>query len=515
MTKEKVARTAAQTAVLMAILTLGSKLLGFVREMVMAGFFGTSYIVDAYVMAQSIPNILFTGIFIAIATAYIPLLSDKIENEGDLAGNIFTSQVIKILFVVSIISSVLGLFFSNGFVTVFASGFTGETAKLTGHFLKVTFSYVIFISIAGILESFLQYKNTFLPQIIVGYTQNFIVIGTIIISALSSYYLLAFGLLAAYFVRLILFYMLAKKRNFRFVYKKGNELKIIVKKITMLAIPVFIGSSLSQINLFVDKSLASRLPEGSISALNYANLLNNMIMTLTVTIFTTIVYPKLAQANSLGDRIKFNQMATTGIILIVLLALPCSLGAMLYNNEVVQIVYERGAFDEIATSLTSSAYVFYSAGLLFMSLNVLLLRIYYSLHNTKTPMIFAGISVIINIVFNLLLIRSMAHAGLALATSISSCSNTIMLLWGIKRNYKDIDLLPNISKLLKIIICTIVSLGISFCSYLIITQYLVDIIYMRIVQLAIVVVIAAIVYIILLHIFKIDEVKMIKQLIKR
>ena len=165
-------RTAAQTAALMAILTLISKAFGFVREMVMANFFGTTYITDAYVMAFAIPMIIFGGIFGSVATAYMPLFSRISENEGEKAGSKFTSEVINLLLIVSIFAAIIGIIFSDQIVSLFASGFSGETARLTSFFTKVTFCYILFTSIAGILEEYLQYKGTFLVQIVLGYIQN-------------------------------------------------------------------------------------------------------------------------------------------------------------------------------------------------------------------------------------------------------------------------------------------------------------------------------------------------------
>src|SRR5665648_239475 len=208
-------RTAAQTAVLMAILTLISKVFGFVREMVMANFFGTTYITDAYVMAFAIPMIIFGGVFGSIATAYMPLFSRITENDGEKAGSKFTSEVINLLLVVSIIAAIVGIAFSDQIVSIFASGFSGETARLTSFFVKVTFSYVLFTSISGVLEAYLQYKGVFLVQIILGYIQNIIIISVIVISAFTNFYYLVFGLLLAYFIRFLILIFIVKKRDFK------------------------------------------------------------------------------------------------------------------------------------------------------------------------------------------------------------------------------------------------------------------------------------------------------------
>ncbi|WP_245570875.1 murein biosynthesis integral membrane protein MurJ [Anaerovorax odorimutans] len=506
-------RTAAQTAVLMAILTLISKCFGFVREMVMANFFGTSYITDAYVMAIAVPSVIFGGIFLAVATAYMPLFSKIVENNGDRQGNKFTSEVINLLLIVSIISAIIGLVFSDQIVSIFASGFVGETAKLTSFFIKVTFAYVLFTSAAGILEAYLQYKGVFLVQITIGYIQNIIVIAVMIISAFTSYYYLAVGWLLAHGMRVIILMIIAKKKGFD--YTPDFSVNDTIKRITVIAIPVFIGSYIQQINTFVDKTLASGLPEGSVSALNYGMILITLITGLTITVLSTILYPKLNKANSLKQYNRLSELIGTGITLVAIIAVPCALGAMVYSHQIVQIVYERGAFDPAATAMTSTAFFYYAIGLIFMSFNDLMVRAYYSMQDMKIPMIFAGIGVIINIILNLILVKFMQHNGLALATSIAYMANTIMLFIGMKRSYPYIEILKSKKKLLKIILSAVIAVGLSYMVYNIIIGTIANIIYIRTVQLGISILTAGIVYLIMLKIFKVDEIGIIKQIVKR
>jgi len=220
-------RTAAQTAVLMAILTLIAKIFGFIREMVMANYFGANYITDAYVMAFAIPMIILGGVFGAVATAYMPLFSKITENEGEKAGSRFTSEVINLLIMVSTFAAIIGIGFSDQIVGVFASGFSGETAKLTSFFTKITFCYILFTSVAGVLEAYLQYKGTFLVQIVLGYVHNIIVIGVIVVSAFTSHYYLALGWFFAHMIRVLILLYFAKKRDYH--YGAGFKISGTVK----------------------------------------------------------------------------------------------------------------------------------------------------------------------------------------------------------------------------------------------------------------------------------------------
>lgn len=506
-------RTLVQTAALMAILTFISKCFGFIREMVMANFFGTTFITDAYVMSSSILSALFGGVITAISTAYIPIYSKINEGSGKKEGDSFTSAIINVLLLVTLFISVVGILFSDQIISIFASGFHGETADLASFYVKVLFSYVIFASTASILESYLQYKGIFLPQIISGYAISVCSIVVIIISYYTSYYYLAFGILAGYFFRFLSMMLIAKKREY--THRFEMNFSESVKSILTLAFPAFVGGYMLYINQFVDKMIASSLVEGSISALNYAALLNNMIMGVTITILSTIIYPKLTKANSLEQYDNFNKLIDSGLNVLIIIAVPCSLGAMVYNYQIIQIVYERGVFDSTATAMTSSAFLYYSAGLVFMSVNALLTKVYYSMHDMKTPMIFAVIGVIINITLNLILVQFMAHSGLALATSIASLINTVLLYITMRRKYKQIKVFNSKGKIVKIFISAVFAVGISYVVYRLIIIPLELNPHSNILQLIPVVLTAALVYYLLLVIFKIEEISLLKQLIKR
>lgn len=502
-------RPSTHTFIFMAALTLLSKFIGFFREMVMANYYGASYIVDSYVMASAIPGILFGGVFGAIATAYIPTFSRVKERQGEGEANRFTSQILNLLILLSLLVSVLGILLSDQIVAIFASGFKGETAALTSFYIKITFSYVLFTSTAGILDAYMQYRGSFLKPIISGYFQNAGVIFIIILSAFTSHYYLAFGMLLGVILRFL--YIGYHSRKIGFHYEPTLSLTDPVRNMMAMALPVFIGSYIGQINAFVDKTLASRLPEGSVSALNYGMILINLITGLTVTLLVTMIYPKIARSSTMEDWDGFNRVIQKGANYILLVTIPFTLGIMLFSQEFVQIVYERGAFDPVATTLTSGAFLFYGIGLVFMSMNGLLTKIYYSMGNTRTPILCSMVAVMLNIILNLLLIDAMAHRGLALATSLAALANSAMLYTLLGRKYNNIRVLDSKGKLLKILIAAIISVGLAFGLH----ELLLATIWMpRILYLFISVIAAAGAYSGLLVLFRIEEIRIVTKLFR-
>jgi len=502
--------TAAQTALLMAVFTMGSKLVGFIREMVLANYYGAGVITDAYVMAQSIPNMLFASLFSAVAISYMPAFSQRYELEGEREANLYTSRTLNILVVISAVSALLGFLCPDVLVKFFATNFSPEQAALTESYLRITMCLLMFSSISTLLEAYLQYKGVFLPQILLGYSQSISIIVFIVISAYTSHYYLAFGVLIGNILRCVGVSALAGRHGLK--YSFDWKLKDTARNIAMMAFPIFIGGSINQINAFVDKSLASGLATGTVSALNYANLISNMILTVTSTVLVTLIYPKLTQANSLEDYDRVNSIMERGMNVVFIIAAPCTLGAMAYSGPVIQAVYERGAFDYSASALTEPAFFWYAAGILFQGLALLLTKLYYSMGNTKTPVIYAGIAAVTNIVLNLILVGPMKQGGLALATSIAAGINVIQLYFGLRRKYPQIQLFRSKRKMGKILAVTVAAVGISrICYGLLEGMGKLP----GLITLGLAVCAAGLVYLVLLVILKVDEVNLIKDLFGR
>ncbi|HQC36217.1 MAG TPA: lipid II flippase MurJ, partial [Bacillota bacterium] len=167
----------------MAILTFAGKLLGMIREVVQANYYGTGMVSDAYVMAQKIPDAVMAAVISAAALSYMPMLSSKLEKEGLIEGKRFTSQLINLLMLVSGGVAILGSVFAPRIVGLLAWGYEGETAELTVFYMRWVFISIIFNAVVVIMEAYLQYRNVFLPQPILGYVQNISIISFMVLSS--------------------------------------------------------------------------------------------------------------------------------------------------------------------------------------------------------------------------------------------------------------------------------------------------------------------------------------------
>lgn len=508
--KNKIARPVAQTAMLMAILTLVSKLFGFVREMVMAGAYGTSYVTDAYVMAIAIPSMLFLGFDQAISTAYMPLFSDIVENEDIQESNKFTSGTIELSLIIAVLACLVGVIFAEPITSVCASGFTGEKLALTVRFVRVTFCYGLFTSVAGILEALLRYRGVFLAPLTIGYVQNIILICIIFISACTNSYFLIYGWLFAYIVRLILVWFMARRHKFQYCFT--GHIGSTAKKLLALSIPVFIGSYVNQINVFVDKALASSLPDGSVAALNYGNLLVGLFSGLTVSVIMIIIYPKMVRAQALHQIEHFNAIVSSAINLLYIIAFPCTLGIIIYDQEIVRVIYERGAFSAASTALTGTAVLFYSLGILFIAMNTFFTQIFYSKHDMKTPVLYGLIGTAVNIIGNLVFVRLLAHGGLALSTSLAAVCNAMLLYYGIRKYHAEVKIEQSVKKIGAILGGAVLAVGCSRGFFQLVDQFIQM---PQVLLLGAAVLMAGGIYLLLLKLLKVEELAFLKQLIQR
>ncbi len=495
----------ARLALFMAVLTALTKLLGFAREVVLADCYGAGVITDAYIMAQSIPNSLMAAMISAVGTSYIPIFSEKSEKEGEEAAGRFTSRLVNLemLIVASVVA--LGCLLAKPLTSVFAPGFQEETASLTAFYLRFAFLVLFFNVLTYIFGAWLNCKGVFLPQMIFSIPANLTLILTVMVSAKTDHRLLILGPMLSAAVMGLSHFLTAKKKGF--VYSPDFTLSEGVKDVLGLAVPIFIGGSVSQINLAIDRILASGLEEGCVSALNYSNQIINAISSLTIAIFVTILYPRLNKAYVQGDLDRVSDLSERGIRLICVLAVPLGMGLAFYSTDLIRVVYERGAFSSGATGLTASALLFYSLGLAFLSVNTLITKVYYSLHDTKTAVKCSVISVALNIVLNLLLVGPMGHSGLAFATSIASLVNTALLGIFFRRKYPEIRLLSSCRAIALIFAISLVSVGGSRLLYAALGSGLA--------KLAACCGLAVAVYLVLLKVFRFGELSLIGQLLGR
>ncbi len=406
-----------------------AKGLGFVREMVLANYYGTSYVSDVFVAVQNIPAIIFTVFGTAVTTGFIPLYTEiKVKKNKELADR-FANNVFNIFCLLSVFLTILGVLFSNQLVKLFAGGFQGETFILCNQFAKIIMPTCIAIILVYIYNAYLQIEGYFNQNSLMNVPYNLIQIAFIAIGFYGgNAYILAVGLLLASFGQFVYLRVLIKKKT-DFRHRRVLDLRDTnIKQMLILVGPVFISTGVNQLNSIVDRSMASGLVEGSVSALNYSSEVANMVTQVVILSLTTILYPKMTELFARNNKAEKNSFTLTYINVVSLLVLPLAALIFVFSKEIVQILFGRGAFNENTVLFVSRALKIYALGIVGASFRDVLNKVFYSMKDTKTPMINGTIAVAVNIGLNILLVKKFEYLGLALATSVSATVCTILLL---------------------------------------------------------------------------------------
>lgn len=453
-----------KTALMLMIIAIASKILGFLREMVLAYFYGASYISDVYLIAVSISLTIFGLVATGISTGYIPMYT-KIEQEvSEKEANRYTNNLINILIIVCLIVIILGLFFTEELVKIFASGFEGDTLKLAVSFTRISLFNIFFIGIVIIFSGFLQIKDKFLIPALIGFPMNIVIILSIVISHNTNVIIMIIGAVLATASQILFLIPSLKKVGYK--HKLIFDLKDKhIKNMAIIAIPIIIGSSVNQINTLVDRTIASRIAIGGISTLNYSNKLSSSIISLFVLTTATAIYPSLSKMAAKNDIKGVKKSVQEAINSINILIIPATIGIMIFARPLVILLFDRGAFTDKDVIMTSNALFFYTIGTIGFALRQILSKVFYAMQDTKTPVINATIGVAINIVLNIILSIYMGISGLALATSISAIIVTILLLISLRKKIGPLGIRNILKVLIKTTLSSIVMAIVSKLSY--------------------------------------------------
>lgn len=505
----------AKSAFWLMVVTMLSKVLGFGREIILGYFYGTSAYSDVYIVAMNIPLVVFSSIGVALVTTFIPLYQEALTSKGEERALKFSNNIMSIVVILSILLGVFGYIFAEPLVKLFAMHYTGEKLILAVKFVRIMIGGVVFIGLSNLMTSYLQIQGNFTIPGMIGFPNNIIIITSIILSAVTgNIYILAIGTLIGMLSQFLFQVPFAIKKGYKF--KPTIDFKDeYLKKMLWLVMPVLIGVAVNQINAMVDRSLASGLEDGVITALNNANRLNGFVMGMFIATLGAVIYPTLSKLSTENNKEKFAESVANSVNCVNLLVVPASVGAMILATPVVRILFERGAFNDRSTMLTATALVFYSVGMVGFGLRDILGKVFYSLKDTKTPMINGIIAVVLNIVLNIALVKVMGHGGLALATSLSAIICIILLFISLKKKigYYGQDKIK--STFIKTVVASLVMGVVTYFVY----KFLFGILGLGFIQeaisLGVSIAIGGAIYLALIIVFKVEEVNMAIDMIKK
>jgi putative peptidoglycan lipid II flippase len=502
---------AVKTVIVMVMLSIVTKGLGFIRDSLIAAKFGSGVVSDTFFIALTATTMFSTIITQSLNITLIPILSEINTKEGGTKKRVYTNNFLNLTLILSLILMIIGWFLAPFVIKILASGFNGEQFELAVLLMRIGLPVLVFSGIVGVFRGYLQSELRFIESAVSELPFNAVyIIFLIFLSGLFGIKGLMVASVVAVAVKILVQIPGLKKMGFRYRFVL-NIKDQYVKKISLLVIPVLISLGVDDINKIVDRTLATNLEKGSVSALNYGDKLNILILGIFITAISTVLFPKLSEQANQDSFEGFKRTIINGVNIILLITIPATVGMILLAEPIVRVAFERGAFNSQATYMTSGAFLFYSIGLAGMGLKTFLIRAYYSLQDTKTPMVNGFIAVGFNIIFSLILVNFMEHEGLALATSLSALITTGLLLFGLKKKIGDIYFTPVINCAVKSLFATSIMAVVIYYIYNKINIILTN----NFLILVLVFIIGLFIYLILVIVLKVEELKWFLNLIQK
>ncbi len=430
-------RSLALAALIVAAGFLGSRLLGLLRSVIIAEAFGTEPELDAYWVAFRLPDLVFQLLAGAtLASAFIPTFAAVSTREGEAAAWRLASSVLNLLLAATVVFAVAAFFLAPVLVPVLAPGLgeaTGQEEELTDLAVDMTrlmlLSAVVF-SVSGMFMGILNARRHFLTPALAPMVYNL----SIIVAALVSdeVYGLAWGVVIGSLIHLLI--QLPELRFAGMAYRLVADWRdTAVREVARLMGPRVLGLAATQVNFyFIGIFFASTLSAGAISALSFAWLITMTPMGVIGMAISTAAFPTLAEQAARRD-VLLAATLRSALRLIIFLSLPIGAGIALLARPLVVVLLQRGAFDAASTDLTADALIFFAPALFANSGIEILSRGYYATCDTRTPVAFAVTAMLINLVLSALLVDAMELRGLALALSIATGLEFLMLFVAVRQ----------------------------------------------------------------------------------
>ncbi|WP_034946342.1 murein biosynthesis integral membrane protein MurJ [Erwinia oleae] len=419
-------------------MTLFSRVLGFARDAIVARIFGAGMATDAFFVAFKLPNLL-RRIFAegAFSQAFVPILAEYKNQQGEEATRIFIAYVSGLLTLVLAVVTVLGMLAAPWVIMLTAPGFADAADKfnLTSSLLRITFPYILLISLASLAGAILNTWNRFSVPAFAPTLLNISMIGFALFAA--PYFhppvlALAWAVVAGGVLQLG--YQLPHLKKLGMLVLPRLNLKDAgVWRVMRQMGPAILGVSVSQISLIINTIFASFLVSGSVSWMYYADRLMEFPSGVLGVALGTILLPSLAKSFSSGNHDEYSRLMDWGLRLCFLLALPSAVALGILAKPLTVALFQYGKFTAFDAAMTQRALVAYSVGLMGLIVVKVLAPGFYSRQNIKTPVKIAIVSLIMTQLMNLAFIGPLKHAGLALSIGLAACLNAGLLYWQLRK----------------------------------------------------------------------------------
>ncbi|MFH8134113.1 murein biosynthesis integral membrane protein MurJ [Pantoea osteomyelitidis] len=419
-------------------MTLFSRVLGFARDAIVARVFGAGMATDAFFVAFKLPNLL-RRIFAegAFSQAFVPILAEYKSKQGEEATRLFIAYVSGLLTLALALVTVLGMFAAPWVILITAPGFadTADKFALTSSLLRVTFPYILLISLASLVGAILNTWNRFSVPAFAPTLLNISMIGFALFAAPHFHppvMALAWAVVAGGVLQLG--YQLPHLKKIGMLVLPRINLKDAgVWRVMRQMGPAILGVSVSQISLIINTIFASFLVSGSVSWMYYADRLMEFPSGVLGVALGTILLPSLAKSFSTGNHDEYSRLMDWGLRLCFLLALPSAIALGILSGPLTIALFQYGKFTAFDAAMTQRALIAYSVGLLGLIVVKVLAPGFYSRQDIKTPVRIAIVTLLMTQLMNLAFIGPLKHAGLSLSIGLAACLNAALLYWQLRK----------------------------------------------------------------------------------
>ncbi|MFI8491487.1 murein biosynthesis integral membrane protein MurJ [Peribacillus butanolivorans] len=412
---------------LVTIIAAVGKVLGFGRESIIAAYFGASSTADIFFVASLIPTILFTALGSGLQAGVIPIYLEK-KAENTRKADEFISVLGSFFMLVAVVMTIVCLFFTKPLVMMVAPGFSGSELALTEVLTRIMLPSLLFFTLAYMATGVLNANQRFLLPAFTSTAQNIVIIvATVLFAAPFGVKGLAWGFVFGAASQFIIQYPSLKKYQIRPIFS-FRPYKQQINNTLITFYPIIIAALAIQLNSVVDRIIATSLETGSVSALNYANRLLWLPLSIVLTPLITVLYPSIVERAIEGYQ-SFLTLTLKGLKSLLFLAVPFMIVMLISGNSLIALAFQRGAFDASATETTYAAFFFYSACLPFFALRDYLMNAFYALKKTKVAMYSCLIAVLLNVLLSWALSRFLGVGGIALASGISMLLQSLYLFF--------------------------------------------------------------------------------------
>lgn len=455
------------------IITILSKIFGFVRESVMAAVIGAGDIKSIYVTATTIPDIMMYTVITGIVSAYITVYTRIRTDKGESEANSFTSNLINVLMVYGAIIFLLIIIFAGPISKIFSPKLIGETHDIATSFTRIMAVSIFAFLYSAVIRGFLNARNNFIDPVITEIILNiFVISATLLTGIFDNPYILIIGALIGNIIQFIRFPFASKKKGF--TYEKRLDFKDpYIKYLLAIMIPIIISNAANKISVLIDKSMASGLLGiDTVAKVFYTeNMLDFIVEVVTINI-ATITFPQVAKFGNEGKIYAMKEKTASTLILTLALVIPATFGMMSLARPIISLIYERNAFTGHDAALVASLLVSYAPYIIFITFMKIISNSFYAVGDSKSPLVVILIQQAINVSLNWILAKEIGLDGIGLATSVSTAVGSMLIIFVYFKKFGKVKDGRNMKSIGKIILSSLLMVFVANGCYGFLESYI-------------------------------------------